>query len=609
MSLDELHDRTARPTDAAEPLGKIIAVSGSKATVGILPTALGAGDDVRTTVSKFVMIHSGKSRLIGVVTEISLNLPPFAKEQGYRAIAELDLMGEIKIDEAGAAQFRRGVSDYPAIGDTATILTSGEFRHIYKKSQAATGTVGRLQQDSSIEAYVSINEMLSKHFAVLGTTGVGKSSAVVVILQQILEVRPDLRIILLDAHNEYGNCFGDQGLVLNPRNLKLPFWLFNFEEIVDVFFGGRAGIDDQMEILSELIPIAKSGYLRYRGGVDRSPIKRTDTNSAGYTADTPVPYVLAELVALIDERMGKLENRSTRMTYHKLITRIETVRSDPRYAFMFENANVGGDTIGDILIQLFRLIPNGKPITIMQLAGFPAEVVDAVVSVLGRMAFDFGLWSDGAAPLLFVCEEAHRFASADRKIGFGPTRRAVSRIAKEGRKYGVFLGLVSQRPAELDPTILSQCSTLFVMRIANDRDQAILRSAVSDAAANLLAFVPSLGTREAFAFGEGVALPTRLTFCDLPQPCRPHNEAIANLRMERGAVNHDFIASVVERWRRSMAGNRYRAESSPIEAQPAGQPAPARPAGGIDPERFSILKKPLTVRADLSDLSKRDPRR
>src|SRR6202035_3544252 len=177
-----------------------------------------------------------------------------------------------------------------------------------------------------------------------------------------------------------------------------------------------------------------------------------------------------------------------------------------------ENANVGGDTIGDILIQLFRLIPNGKPITIMQLAGFPAEVVDAVVSVLGRMAFDFGLWSDGAAPLLFVCEEAHRFASADRKIGFGPTRRAVSRIAKEGRKYGVYLGLVTQRPAELDATIISQCNTLFAMRLANERDQALLRSAVSDAAANLLSFVPSLGTREVLAFGEGVALPTRLRF-------------------------------------------------------------------------------------------------
>ena len=128
--------------------------------------------------------------------------------------------------------------------------------------------------------------------------------------------------------------------------------------------------------------------------------------------------------------------------------------------------------------------------TIMQLAGFPAEVVDAVVSVLCRMAFDFGLWSDGAFPLLFVCEEAHRYASADRSIGFGPTRKAISRIAKEGRKYGVFLGLVTQRPAELDATIISQCCTLFAMRMANERDQAIVRSAVSDAAANLLAFVP-----------------------------------------------------------------------------------------------------------------------
>ncbi len=167
--------------------------------------------------------------------------------------------------------------------------------------------------------------------------------------------------------------------------------------------------------------------------------------------------------------------------------------------------------------QLFRLPPNGKPITVMQLAGFPAEVVDAVVSVLCRMAFDFGLWSDGASPMLFVCEEAHRYASADRTVGFGPTRRAISRIAKEGRKYGVYLGLVTQRPAELDPTIISQCSTLFAMRLSNDRDQALLRSAVSDTAANLFAFVPSLGTREALAFGVGVPLPTRLTFSTLPQ--------------------------------------------------------------------------------------------
>ena len=141
--------------------------------------------------------------------------------------------------------------------------------------------------------------------------------------------------------------------------------------------------------------------------------------------------------------------------------------------------------------------------TIMQLAGFPAEVVDSVVSVLCRMAFDFGMWSDGAFPLLFVCEEAHRYASADRTIGFGPTRKALSRIAKEGRKYGVFLGLVTQRPAELDSTIISQCSTLFAMRMANERDQAIVRSAVSDAAATSR-LRASLGPR-GLAFGEGVA--------------------------------------------------------------------------------------------------------
>ena len=185
------------------------------------------------------------------------------------------------------------------------------------------------------------------------------------------------------------------------------------------------------------------------------------------------------------------------------------MRNDPRYAFMFDNANVGGDTMADVISHLFRLPSNGRPMTVMQLAGFPAEVINSVVSVLCRMAFDFGLWSDGVSPMLFVCEEAHRYASADRNVGFGPTRKAVSRIAKEGRKYGVYLGLVTQRPAELDATIISQCNTLFTMRLANERDQTLLRSAVSDAAANLLSFVPSLGTREVLAFGEGVALPTR----------------------------------------------------------------------------------------------------
>ena len=255
--------------------------------------------------------------------------------------------------------------------------------------------------------------------------------------------------------------------------------------------------------------------------------------------------------------MGKLENRSSRMTYHKLISRIQTIRNHPRYAFMFENANIGGDTMADILCQLFRLPPQGKPMTIMQLAGFPAEVVDSVVSVLCRMAFDFGLWSDGVSPLLFVCEEAHRYAPANNKIGFGPTRRALSRIAKEGRKYGVFLGLITQRPAEIDPTIVSQCSTLFVMRLSNDRDQALVRSAASDAAVNLLSFIPTLGTREAFAFGPGVLLPTRMCFAELPKALRPNSEASGNTGADAGAnVTQELVLSVIERWRSATANHR-----------------------------------------------------
>jgi hypothetical protein len=320
-----------------------------------------------------------------------------------------------------------------------------------------------------------------------------------------------------------------------------------------------------------------------------------------------VPYRIEDLINLLDERMGKLENRTSRIVYHKLISRIATIRNHPRYAFMFENANIGGDTMAEILCQLFRLPPDGKPMTIMQLAGFPAEVVDSVVSVLCRMAFDFGLWSDGVAPLLFVCEEAHRYAPADKRIGFGPTKRALSRIAKEGRKYGVFLGLVTQRPAEIDPTIISQCSTLFVMRLANERDQALIRSAVSDAAANLLSFIPSLGTREVFTFGSGVALPTRMRFNELSAARRPASEASGNTRSDSGAINNDLIAAVIDRWRSASMSHRagdemtdysLAAEAPPLQpaaAAPAvpAAPVPVPPSPRGEALRSSILKKPL----------------
>jgi hypothetical protein len=263
--------------------------------------------------------------------------------------------------------------------------------------------------------------------------------------------------------------------------------------------------------------------------------------------------------------MGKLENRSVWTRYHRLLGRIESARNDPRYTFMFENANIGGDTMVEVLSQLFRLPPNGRPMTIMQLAGFPAEVVDCVVSVVCRMAFEFGLWSDGAFPLLMVCEEAHRYVPADRNNGFGPTRKAISRIAKEGRKYGVFLGLMTQRPSEIDATIISQCNTLFAMRMSNERDQAIVRSAVSDAAGSLLGFLPALGAREVFAFGDGVPLPTRLRFKELPEHLIPRSEPVGYSGKESAqSVDSHFIASVVERWRGATSSDKGDFDEGPL---------------------------------------------
>src|SRR3569832_1509562 len=464
--------------------------------------------EVRATGGRFISIHSPKATIVAIISEVSSE--GMADAGTYLATASVDLLGEIQ-GPAEKPKFQRVGTHYPTIGDPVEMITSEELRTIYTPTTTDQIDIGALQQDPAVRAYVNVEEMLSKHFAVVGSTGVGKSTGVSLLLNEILKARPNLRLFLLDVHNEYGRCFGERSLVLNPRNLKLPFWLFNFEEIVDVLFGGRPGVPEELDILAEVIPLAKSVYTQYQNS-DRIGLKRIDQKTVGYTVDTPVPYRLVDLINLIDERMGKLENRSSRIIYHKLISRIETVRNDPRYAFMFDNANVGGDTMAEVISHLFRLPANGRPMTIMQLAGFPAEVVDSVVSVLCRMAFDFGLWSDGISPLLFVCEEAHRYAPADKKIGFGPTRRALSRIAKEGRKYGVFLGLLTQRPAESDPTIISQCSTLFTMRLSNDRDQELLRSALSDAAANLLTFIPSLGTREVFCFGAGVALLLCLRF-------------------------------------------------------------------------------------------------
>ena len=582
----------------AELIGRVAVVTGSQASVELNARAI-VGE--RPTVGKYMGLVCGKSVIIGLITEVgeqALNGP--AGNPAMRKIARLDLIGEIQSNGTGTARFQRGITDYPSIGDVAMILGERELRLVYGGADDNHAHVGNLQQNPNIGVHVDVDQLVSRHFAILGATGVGKSSGVAIILQKILDTRPNLRLFLVDPHNEYSHCFGDKALVLNPRNLRLPFWLFNFEETIDAFFGGRPGVDEEIEILSEVIPLAKAAYLQYRASAnERVLAKRRDPRDVGFSADTPVPYRIEDLITLLDERMGKLENRNSRMVYHKLIGRIQTFRNHPRYAFMFENANIGGDTMAEILCHLFRLPPDGVPMTIMQLAGFPAEVVE-----LGGV---------GALPhgLRLRPVERRRGAATVRLRRGAPlrARRQADRLRsdpprvvahRQGRpKYGVFLGLVTQRPAEIDPTIISQCSTLFVMRLSNDRDQALIRSAVSDAAASLLTFIPSLGTREVFTFGSGVALPTRMRFAELAEARRPNSEASGNTRSDAGThISRDLIASVIDRWRSASMSNKGTADDefdigAAVDA-PALQPAPApAPAPQPSASRSSLLKKPL----------------
>ncbi|HEY5080698.1 MAG TPA: DUF87 domain-containing protein [Bauldia sp.] len=540
----------ASDVTATPDLGRITGITGSGAIARLFKTEA-AEQDSRVTIGRLVGIAADTSLIVGAVVRMNVSPPAADDVLSGSLVVDIDFMGEIRNYGTDKASFQRGVSTYPTISNHIQRLVSGDIATIHHTGSGETIEVGRLRLDPTVPAYINFEELLRKHFAVVGTTGVGKSTAVALILSEILAKKANLRIFLIDPHNEYGQCFGDLAHVVSPKNLMLPFWLFNFEEIVDVFFRGRPGVEEEMEILQELIPMAKAQFAAGSRG-DRVVLRR---QGSGFTADTPVPYRISDLVKLIDDRMGKLENRSIWTKYHRLIARIETLGHDSRYTFMFNNLFIE-DLMVQVLGDLFRLPLAGKPITVMQLAGFPAEVLDSVVSVMCRMAFEFGVWSDGAAPLLVACEEAHRYAPADKKLGFGPTLKALSRIAKEGRKYGVFLGAITQRPADLDATILSQCSTVFAMRLSNDRDQAIIRSAVPDAGSSLIGFLPSLGNREGIAFGEGVPLPTRFRFKDVPAERLPRSQSGQQAKLDSdGAIDADFIHAVVDRWREATTTN------------------------------------------------------
>ncbi|PZF78340.1 hypothetical protein DK847_00490 [Aestuariivirga litoralis] len=539
------------PDKTTSRIGRIVAVTGAHAVILIDG---GSDADARAKtpeIGTLLRVDTPRTISLCIVSALSSPMPSHMPDEPETRIIEVEFLGELPRDERGEPMhFRRGVSCYPSLGDTVFRASKHELAKAYAYHTDMAIRVGHITQDEAIPAMVKVDDLLGKHFAILGTTGTGKSCTVALLLRRILEKNPQGHVLLLDVHREYAHAFRDIAEVISPANMNLPFWLLNFEEIVEILIGQQPNREADVEVLRELIPIAKLRFMnnqrRERPALQRA---REQIEPSSIGVDTPVPYRSSDLIGLLDEHLGKLELRGELAPYKRLKSRLEAINRDSRYAFMFGSLTVQ-DTMSQVLSRLFRIPVNGKPIAILELGGLPSEIINVVVSVLARLAFDFGVWSAGRIPITFVCEEAHRYVPVDKTLGFEPTKRSISRIAKEGRKYGISLCIVSQRPAELDATILSQCNTIFSMRLANERDQEILRAGISDAASSLLDFMPTMGTGEAITFGEGVALPTRIKFDTLPADEWPmSNTASVTGSWAREMPEDGFLQDIVLRWR------------------------------------------------------------
>jgi len=313
--------------------------------------------------------------------------------------------------------------------------------------------------------------LLGKHFALLGSTGTGKSTAAALILHKICDLAPQGHIIMIDPHGEYGAAFKHNGKVFDVNNLNLPYWLMNFREHCEVFVQSR-GDAKQMDcdILAKCLLAAKAK-------------SQASAGVAKLTVDSPVPYLLSDLTTILQNEMGKLDKATNSAPYQRLKSKIDEIKADPRYSFMFSGMLVG-DTMANFLTKIFRLPSEGKPISIIDVSAMPSEITPTVVSVLSRLVFDYAIWArnEPQRPMLLVCEEAHRYIPNDDVAEESAVRDILSRIAKEGRKYGVSLGLITQRPSDLAEGVLSQCGTILSMRLNNDRDQAFVKAAMPEGA-------------------------------------------------------------------------------------------------------------------------------
>ncbi len=523
-------------------IGEVIEIAGSGSRIimdcQVLADLMGHADPtvkMAGQVGSQVKIRVGQTWLLANIRTQKLH-----EGQSGIIIAAVDFLGEGDEERLTGHiyNFRRGVTRYPVPGSAVYAVTTADLKQVYASDGRANVEIGTVYPTDDIRGALYIDAMLGKHFALLGSTGTGKSTTAALILHRICDLAPDGHIIMIDPHGEYSAAFKSNGKLFDVNNLNLPYWLMNFKEHCEVFVQST-GDDKQMDcdILAKCLLAAKSKSQAAAG-------------VAKLTVDSPVPYLLSDLTTIIQNEMGKLDKSTNTAPFQRLKTKIDEIKADPRYSFMFSGMLVG-DTMAAFLTKIFRLPADGKPISIIDVSAMPSEITPTVVAVLSRLVFDYAIWArnEPKRPMLLVCEEAHRYIPNDETQD-SSVRDILSRIAKEGRKYGVSLGLITQRPSDLAEGVLSQCGTILSMRLNNDRDQNFVKAAMPEGARGFLDSIPALRNREVICCGEGVAIPIRVSLDTLAEERRPASEdpLFSELWREQGG-EEEIIQRVVKRWR------------------------------------------------------------
>jgi DNA helicase HerA-like ATPase len=558
------------PEDSSTIIGNIIDVQGGSLTAALIedeqgqtPTITIGDEDIYIgQIGSYVSIHQGDVKILALVTRMTEQekLAPLEPTTGSSEAVRMAYAKRIivlvplgTINSVG--EFERGVSLFPTTGADVHAIGSADINLIFSKFQSKGYDVGNLSSNTSIKVCLDPTSLFGRHFAILGQTGAGKSWAVANLVQRAVAIMPKAHIIILDLHGEY--CWSDDGgsscsafsnnivRYVDARKLEIPYWLMTYAELCDLL------IDHTEREAHNQISFFRDN-LRELKEAEKEPL-----GLERVTVDTPVYFSLDELLRLIDaenRRMvpGKTGDKQgpNYGVFDRFIMRLESKLNDVRYDFLLKpKVRTSSNTLTGLLKDFVGLGEPKRPVTVIDLSSVPFDVRPTVAAQIGRIAFEFNYWNPQYRefPLLLICEEAHAYIPKESQSQFAGSRKSMERIAKEGRKYGVGLAVVSQRPHEVSETVLAQCGTFLCLRITNPSDQAYVRNLVPEAERDLVDILAGLGRGEVMALGEAVPLPTRFRFYK-PNPA-PNSEDIDFYTKWKEGPDDINVDEIVKRWR------------------------------------------------------------